>query len=83
MGGFNKILLNIQQAKDQIDLIDIFLQLERPDVAVISEHGLRNNKLNDVNFPDCKLVVCDFSNSERKSRGGLVTLVKKIKMLLN
>lgn len=78
MGGFSIILLNIQNAKDQINLIDILLQFERPDVAVISEHGLRKDELFYVNFRDCK-IVCYFSNSKRKSRGGLVTLVKQKK----
>lgn len=35
LGGFNIILLNIQYAKDKIDLIDIFLQLECPNVVFL------------------------------------------------
>lgn len=67
--------LNIQYIRDKIDLINIFLQTEQPDLVVFTEHGLKADELQAINFQDYK-ILSEFSRSEHKSSGGSVILCK-------
>jgi hypothetical protein len=73
-----KILhLNIQYAREKIDLLNVLLELEGPDIVVLCEHGLRKEELYCINFNGYN-VVSDYSRSNQKSSGGVVVLAKDV-----
>ena len=43
--------LNIQYIRDKVDILNVYLNLESPDVLIITEHGLKDQEICLLNFP--------------------------------